>query len=906
MTHLHVARAIRAIAWTLLLTVVPALLAACGGGGGGAPPDPGTPAPTIAILKTILRGDLEVSVVDPDARGAVLVQVSTDGTLAFGCAVDAAWADQVTGMHVHRGAPGANGPVVVDLLSGGAVFDPGTAATSDNLTIDPVLAAEIVATPGDFYVNVHTSTAPDGIAREQLAVLAPIGLHAVLLGSEETSVAQADARGACSLQIEADASLSWQLATRTPVIDDVLEGHVHAGDAGIDGPVEIDLGVPGGSLDAATGLLAGSAVADLRALARLCHAPSAFYVNLHTDAAPDGVARGQLATDARHLWAPLRASEEVTPPSDPNARGGVTLQLHSFTSGTVHMAVPLAQGIDNVTMAHVHEGEAGIDGPVVVDLMAGADFVVSVPSFSAEGSIVLDRALFTRLLAAPDRFYVNFHTALDAAGAVRGQLGQDAVQLAALLDGNEETTVVDASAAGRASVFLRDVFDCAFAIHMTQPAAADVTAAHVHDGAAGTDGPALIDLLGGTNVAVSGDDITGDAAFTGRTFARLLAFAEHFYVNVHTTAAPAGVARGQLAIVDESVPPTALSYSSPVVYTEGVAIAANVPTVGGGAVASYAITPALPAGLVLNPLTGVISGTPTGTAAAANHTVTATNASGSTSATVNITVQPAAPTNLSYTSPVTYTVGTAIAANTPSHGGGAPTTYGVAPALPSGLALNTSTGVISGTPTSAAAVATYTVTASNVAGSTTFGISITVNAVLQPPSSLSYATPVSYPTGYAITPNTPTISGGAVTMWSVSPALPTGLSFSTSTGVISGTPTSISSAANYTVTAQNAAGSTTATVNVTVTLGAPANLAYTNDPNIAYVNNAIATMVPSSTGGAVASYSVSPALPAGLSLNTTNGRISGTPTTTSALTTYTVTATNATGSTTATIQIIVY
>jgi hypothetical protein len=50
--------------------------------------------------------------------------------------------------------------------------------------------------------------------------------------------------------------------------------------------------------------------------------------------------------------------------------------------------------------------------------------------------------------------------------------------------------------------------------------------------------------------------------------------------------------------------------------------------------------------------------------------------------------------------------------------------------------------------------------------------------------------------------------------------------------------------------------------------------------------------------GTIASYSVSPALPAGVSLSTTSGAISGTPTASAAQATYTITATNATGSTT--------
>src|SRR5262249_21344026 len=161
------------------------------------------------------------------------------------------------------------------------------------------------------------------------------------------------------------------------------------------------------------------------------------------------------------------------------------------------------------------------------------------------------------------------------------------------------------------------------------------------------------------------------------------------------------------------------------------------------------------------------------------------------------------------------------------------------------------------------------------------------------PSGLSYTTPVTYTTGTAITPNSPSIGGGPVSTWSISPALPAGLSFDTSNGVISGTPTATATGADYTVTASNAAGTTPATVHATVNLGAPSNLSYDYTPGVGYVSYAsFTTMTPSSQGGAVSSYSISAALPAGLNFNTTTGVISGTPTVTSASTNYTVTATN--------------
>ena len=70
--------------------------------------------------------------------------------------------------------------------------------------------------------------------------------------------------------------------------------------------------------------------------------------------------------------------------------------------------------------------------------------------------------------------------------------------------------------------------------------------------------------------------------------------------------------------------PSALSYTTSTAdYIKGSTITANAPTCGGGAVASYSVSPALPAGLALNSGTGVITGTPSAVTATATYTVTA-------------------------------------------------------------------------------------------------------------------------------------------------------------------------------------------------------------------------------------------------------------------------------------------
>jgi hypothetical protein len=157
--------------------------------------------------------------------------------------------------------------------------------------------------------------------------------------------------------------------------------------------------------------------------------------------------------------------------------------------------------------------------------------------------------------------------------------------------------------------------------------------------------------------------------------------------------------------------------------------------------------------------------------------------------------------------------------------------------------------------------------------------------------------------GQAIADDAPTVSG-SVTSYSISPALPAGLTLNSSTGVITGTPTTVVPATTYTITASNSGGSTTATVQIAVNLPAPSGLSYPQSAITATVGQAIAADTPTVTG-TIASYAVVPALPAGLSLNSTTGVISGTPTVASAQTTYVLTATNVSGSTTASVQITV-
>ena len=96
---------------------------------------------------------------------------------------------------------------------------------------------------------------------------------------------------------------------------------------------------------------------------------------------------------------------------------------------------------------------------------------------------------------------------------------------------------------------------------------------------------------------------------------------------------------GEDDVVVATPPPSRLSYTSPVTVETGMSLPTLSPSVT-GSVTAYSITPALPAGIVLNPATGAISGVPTAAAAAAVYTITATNAWGSSTFDLSLRVNP--------------------------------------------------------------------------------------------------------------------------------------------------------------------------------------------------------------------------------------------------------------------------
>lgn len=101
---------------------------------------------------------------DPDGKGGAKITLLPGyGTICFRLRVKDITLPAAAA-HIHAGAWGVAGPVVVSL---GAPDAEGK-AKGCTTGVDPVLINDIAMHPHNYYVNVHTSDFPDGAVRGQL------------------------------------------------------------------------------------------------------------------------------------------------------------------------------------------------------------------------------------------------------------------------------------------------------------------------------------------------------------------------------------------------------------------------------------------------------------------------------------------------------------------------------------------------------------------------------------------------------------------------------------------------------------------------------------------------------------------------------------------------------------------
>jgi CHRD domain len=252
------------------------------------------PAPAGACPKTLLAvnggtafnitmtGNAESPAGDPVATGTATVRLRTgQGQVCYRVSADNLGGAAVA-MHIHNGAAGTAGPVVIPLATPNA---DGKAAGCAG--VSRALVGQILASPAGFYLNVHTAAFPGGAIRGQLtgtsAADAGTTISLDLKGTSEPA-----ATGTAVLRI-----LSGQVCYRLHAANVTLPttaAHIHKGAAGVNGPVVVPFTAPG-----ADGNSSGCTTADPSLISDILANRAGYYVNVHTKEHPAGAIRSQLA-----------------------------------------------------------------------------------------------------------------------------------------------------------------------------------------------------------------------------------------------------------------------------------------------------------------------------------------------------------------------------------------------------------------------------------------------------------------------------------------------------------------------------------------------------------------------------------------------------------------------------------
>ncbi len=133
--------------------------------------------------------------------------------------------------------------------------------------------------------------------------------------------------------------------------------------------------------------------------------------------APAAVAKGA----AGNNFATQLSGQHEVPPKDTPAHG--TAHFHvSKDASTVSYKVVVNKLTGSLTGAHIHRAEAGVNGPVVVSLLAGAAVTTNKNTTVISGSFPMSAYPLFVEEADEGWLYVNVHTTVHPSGQVRGQL----------------------------------------------------------------------------------------------------------------------------------------------------------------------------------------------------------------------------------------------------------------------------------------------------------------------------------------------------------------------------------------------------------------------------------------------------------------------------------------------------
>lgn len=466
------------------------------------------PSPPPIAANTTLTGDQEVPPVVTVALGSGNVSVDPVTKSIVGSVTTTG----ITGVaaHIHEGAPGANGPVIIPLDAGpGGVW---TVPANTKLTDAQYASFQA----GNLYYNVHSAANAGGEIRGYLGVTVR---GVTLSGSQEIPANTSTASGTGFFAVNPETKSITGSITTTGVT--ATAAHIHEGPVGVVSPVAVPLTAGTGGVWTVP---ANTKLTDAQYASFLA---GNLYVNVHSAAFPVGEIRAQIGVIVK--TANLSGSEES--PANASAASG----SGRFTVDPVTRIIAGSVSTTGLTatVAHIHEGPVGVVSPVAIPLTAGTGGAWTVPA-----NTKLTDAQFASFLSG--NLYVNVHSAAFPVGEIRGQIG--VIVKTASLSGSQEAPV-NASAATGSGRFAVDPVSRIISGSVSTTGIS-ATVAHIHEGPVGAVSPVAVPLTaaaGGAWTVPANTKLT-DAQFTSYLSGNL-------YANVHSTAFPGGEIRGQIGVI---------------------------------------------------------------------------------------------------------------------------------------------------------------------------------------------------------------------------------------------------------------------------------------------------------------------------------------------------------------------
>lgn len=440
----------------------------------------------------------------------------------------------ITGAHIHKGAIGVSGGVEVDLsagLSGNQIK-----LKISGAILTSVLLADLIN--GDLYINVHTTANPDGEIRGQILLETDMSYCAKADGAQEVPAVVTSAYGLGVFTLNQDMGMATYTFIAQGLSGIITAAHLHIGAVGVSGSVELDL-----TTDIVGNVISGSFVPSMTLLSALVSGN--VYINVHTAANPDGEIRGQLMMNMGLLFdANLDGAQEV-PTVVTTAKGVATFTLNPLLNEIEYDIV--ANGLSGaITGTHIHTGEFGVTGGVLIDISAGinGNRIMGTITGAAVTSSLINAML-------SGETYVNIHTAANPDGEIRGQIYRLAREgYTTSLEGVQEVPSVSTNAYGVGVVSINRDSDNLHYMFAVGGLSSALNGAHFHNGAVGVNGGVIYDLtpfFSGTTTLDASFGYWTSLDVTPLTTTEIQLFQNNeVYMNVHNTNYLDGEIRGQI------------------------------------------------------------------------------------------------------------------------------------------------------------------------------------------------------------------------------------------------------------------------------------------------------------------------------------------------------------------------